>query len=57
MTIYHVHIYRVMRLRFDNVQASDARHAAAKGRDLSLKAANAFDECDGETFSALVDVA
>lgn len=57
MTLYHVHIYREMRLYFPGIEAdtpeSAARIAAAK---LTADAEYA-EECDGENLAALVDVA
>lgn len=55
MPRYNVHVYREMRLRFDSIEAATLQAAAEKARDLSLKAADDFDECDGEAFAALVD--
>lgn len=56
MTRYNVHIYREMRLRFDGIEACTPQEAAEQAKDLSLKVADDFDECDGETFAALVDL-
>jgi hypothetical protein len=53
---YNVHIYREMRLRFDNIKADSHEAASAIARSLSLKVADDFDECEGRTFTALVDV-
>src|SRR3954466_839353 len=57
MTTYNVHIYREMRLRFDGIKAENPQQAAQEARELSLKVTDDLDECDGETFAALVDVA
>ena len=56
MTIFNVHIYREMRLRFDSVEADTPEAAAEKAKAMLLEDAADFDECDGETFAALVDV-
>jgi hypothetical protein len=55
MTIYNVHIFREMKLRFDGIEAETPEGAAAIARD-KLTQADDLDDCDGETFSALVDV-
>jgi hypothetical protein len=56
MTLYNVHIYREMRLKFDGIEAPTPEEAAQAAGELSLKVADDFDECDGETFTALMDV-
>lgn len=56
MPMYSIHIYRVMKLRFDNVSAATAQEAADKVCTLPSDQADDLDDCDGETFSALVDV-
>ncbi|CAN5142092.1 hypothetical protein BH10PLA2_BH10PLA2_34790 [soil metagenome] len=55
MTMFTVHIYREMRLTFREIEAKDQDDAARIAHDLSLKAADELDECDGETFAALVN--
>ncbi len=57
MTLYNVHIYRELRLRFDGVEAETPEEAARLARDRGKEDAAFVDECDGETFAALVDVA
>lgn len=57
MTIYNVHLYREMRLRFDGIEADSPEAAAAAARNLTLEDADVVDECDGADFAALVDVA
>lgn len=57
MTLYNVHIYREMRLRFDGIEAESPDAAADEARGRPLSEADDFDECDGEDFAALVDVA
>ena len=56
MTLYNVHIYREMRLCFNGIEADNPKQAAQTATGLSLKVADDLDECDGETFAALVDV-
>ena len=57
MTIYHVHIYREMRLYFPGTEADTpedaARIAAAKPTD----DAEYTEDCDGENLAALIDEA
>lgn len=57
MTIYNVHLYREMRLRFGGIEAESPEAAAEAVRRLTLEAADVVDECDGADFAALVDVA
>jgi hypothetical protein len=57
MTIYNVHIYREMRLVFGGIEADSPEAAAAIARDKLTSDADSIDDCDGETFAALVDVA
>ena len=56
MTTYNVHIYREMRLVFGGIEAASPEEAAALARDKPTENADESDECDGETFYALVDV-
>ena len=56
MTTYNVHIYREMRLVFGGIEAASPEEAAAIARDKLTEDADDFDDCDGETFCALVDV-
>jgi hypothetical protein len=42
-----------MRLLYDGIEADTPEAAAGKAQDMPLEDA---DECDGETFAALVDV-
>jgi hypothetical protein len=56
MTLYHVHIYREMRLKFQRIEAENPEAAAAIARDKLTSDADDIDDCDGETFAALVDV-
>jgi hypothetical protein len=56
MTIYNVHIYREMRLVYGGIEAGTHEESAAIARDKPTDEADSIDECDGETFAALVDV-
>jgi len=56
MTRYNVHIYREMKLRFDGIEAGSPEAAANIARDGLTEDADDMEPCDGETFSALVDV-
>jgi hypothetical protein len=56
MTLYNVHLYREMRLTYESVEADAPHAAAAIALDKSVGAADDIDDCDGETFAALVDV-
>lgn len=55
MTLYNVHIYREMRLRFDGIEADSPEAAAAIARERTAEDASVVDECDGITLAALVD--
>jgi CTP:molybdopterin cytidylyltransferase MocA len=55
MTTYNAHIYREMRLVFAGIEADTAEIAAAIARDKPTGDADEIDDCDGESFSALVD--
>src|SRR5271165_2005856 len=57
MTHYNVHIYREMRLMFEGIEADSPEAAASIARDKLTSDANLIDDCDGETFAALVDLA
>jgi hypothetical protein len=56
MTTYNVHVYREMRLVFGGIEAASPEEAAAIARNKPTEDADDFDDCDGETFYALVDV-
>src|SRR5271157_6234294 len=56
MTTYNVHIYREMRLMFESIEADSPEAAASIARDKPASDANSIDDCDGETFAALVDL-
>jgi hypothetical protein len=56
MTLYNVHIYREMRLKYERIEADTPEAAATIARDKLTDDADLIDDCDGETFAALVDV-
>jgi hypothetical protein len=57
MTIYNVHIYREMRLLFQDIAADSPEQAAESCSEFPEDAAcGSAVDCDGETFAALVDV-
>ena len=56
MTLYNMHIYREMRLAFYRIEAATPDTAAVIARDTLTSHADDIDDCDGETFAALVDV-
>ena len=56
MTIFNVHIYREMRLVYSGIEADTHEEAAAIARDKRTNDADTIDDCEGETFSAVVDV-
>jgi hypothetical protein len=55
--LYNVHLYREMRLYFQDIKADSPQQAAEFCRefDCDMAAGEALD-CDGETFGALVDL-
>jgi hypothetical protein len=57
MTKYNIHIYREMKLRFDCIEADTPEAAASIAGDKPTRDADDVDDCEGESFSALVDVA
>jgi hypothetical protein len=57
MTLYHVHIYREMKLVYGGIEAASAEEAANKARARDTGDADSSDDCDGATLAALVDVA
>jgi hypothetical protein len=56
MTIYHVHIYRELKLYFPGIEADTPEEAAAKASDMDTADADEIASCDGENLGALVDV-
>jgi hypothetical protein len=57
MTTYNVHLYREMRLTFEGIEADTPEAAAAIARDKPTGDADDIYDCEGESLSALVDVA
>jgi hypothetical protein len=55
MSSYNVHIYREMRLVFGNINAETPQAAALIARDIPTSEADEIDDCEGESFAALVD--
>lgn len=59
MTRYTVHLYREMRITFENVEAATPEAAAAAADRQTLETSgyeNAVHDCEGATLAALVDV-
>ena len=56
MTTYNVHLYREMRLVFLGVEAASQEEAAHRVFQLPSDAAESFEDCEGRTLGALVDV-
>jgi hypothetical protein len=56
-TLYHVHIYRVMRLYFPGIEAESHEKAAQIASEKPTDEAQEIDDCEGESYSAMVDVA
>jgi hypothetical protein len=52
---YRVHIYREMRLVFDNIEADSAQAAADIAGGKHFDDCDDWSDCEGETLSALVD--
>ena len=57
MTIYNVHIYREMKLRFDGIEADTPEAAAMIARDRLTEDADDIEDCSGEDLGALIDIA
>jgi hypothetical protein len=57
MKRYNVHIYREMKLLYGGIEADSHEEAARIASDRLTEEADSMDDCDGETFGALVDVA
>lgn len=57
MMLYNVHIYREMRLTYGGIEAASHEEAAQIARSRATDDADSLEDCDGETFAALVDVA
>ncbi len=56
MTTYNVHMYREMRLVFAGIEAATPEAAASIARHKPTEDADEIDDCEGESFSALVDM-
>ncbi len=57
MTLYHVHIFREMRLYFPSIEADSPEAAAQAAAGRPTDEAAYSEDCDGENLAALVDVA
>jgi hypothetical protein len=57
MTLYHVHIYREMRLYFPDIEAATPEAAARLADARPTGEAEYIEDCEGQSLSALVDVA
>lgn len=55
-TVYNVHVYREMRLFYPDVVATSHEDAALLAAAKRSDDADLIDDCDGESFAALVDV-
>ena len=55
MTLYDVHLYREMRLLFEEIEAATPQEAAQIARNRSSQEADVIDECHGDDFRALVE--
>lgn len=56
MPKYNVHVYREMRLFYPDIEAATLAEAAEKARNMTTDDATVIDDCEGETFAALVDM-
>jgi hypothetical protein len=57
MTLYNVHLYREVHLAYESIEADTAHAALAIAIDKSVGAADDIDDCAGEAFVAIIDVA
>jgi hypothetical protein len=55
MTKYNVHIFREMRVTFGDIEADTPEAAAAIAREKATDEADEIEDCEGESFSALID--
>jgi hypothetical protein len=55
-TAYTVHVYREMRVVFTGIAASTNEEAARIAMARPSDSAESFEDCEGRTFSALIDV-
>ncbi len=56
LTTFTVHVYREMRLRFDDIEAESPEQAAELARERHFDEAADWSDCEGESLAALVDV-
>jgi hypothetical protein len=56
MTIFHVHLYREMRLYYPNIDAETHEAAADIAKDQPTDQAASIEDCDGSNTGALVDL-
>lgn len=57
MPKYRVHVYREMRLVFDDIEAASAEKAAFIAGEKHFDDCKEWSDCEGENLSALVDYA
>jgi hypothetical protein len=57
MTIYHVHLYREMRLVYSSIEADSHEQAAEIASNKVTDDADEIADCEGTSLGALVDVA
>jgi hypothetical protein len=57
MTLYNVHMDREVHLTYESIEADTAYAAADIALDRSVGAADDIDDCAGESFAAVIDVA
>ena len=57
MTMYHIHLYRVMRLYFPCIEACTPEEAARIAADRPTQEAFDTEDCDGDNLAALIEVA
>jgi predicted HAD superfamily Cof-like phosphohydrolase len=56
MTTFHVHLFREMRLKFENIEADTPEAAALIAAEKQTDDADVCEDCEGENLAALVDV-
>lgn len=56
MPKYNVHLYREMKLRFDDIEADSPEEAAKFVSHLETKKANTVEDCEGNDIAAVVDL-
>jgi hypothetical protein len=56
MTLYNVHIYREMLLKYEGIEAATPEQAAEIAGDKPTDDADEIEDCEGYTSTALVDV-